>query len=86
MAACSAYPSAVASLEPVTPLGLAFNNDQSSLGELAAEASAEDFMVNHAGAVYQKNLGPRTDELAKRITSFDPDKSWEKVVVESPMR
>jgi hypothetical protein len=42
------------------------------------------FMVNHAGTVYQKNLGPNTDELAKRITSFDPDKSWEKVSVESP--
>jgi hypothetical protein len=42
------------------------------------------FMVNHAGTVYQKNLGPRTDELAKRITSFDPDKSWEKVSVDSP--
>jgi len=42
------------------------------------------FMVNHAGTVYQKNLGPRTDELAKRITSFDPDQSWTKVSVESP--
>jgi hypothetical protein len=42
------------------------------------------FMVNHAGTVYQKNLGPNTDELAKRITSFDPDKSWEKVSVDNP--
>lgn len=24
--------------------------------------------------------------LAKRITSFDPDKSWEKVSVESPVQ
>jgi hypothetical protein len=44
------------------------------------------FMVNHAGTVYQKNLGPGTDELAKRITSFDPDKSWEKVSVDSPVQ
>jgi hypothetical protein len=42
------------------------------------------FMVNHAGTVYQKNLGPNTDEVAKRITAFDPDKSWTKVSVESP--
>jgi hypothetical protein len=42
------------------------------------------FMVNHAGTLYQKNLGPNTDGLAKRITSFDPDQSWEKVSVESP--
>jgi hypothetical protein len=44
------------------------------------------FIVNHAGTVYQKNLGPNTDELAKRITSFDPDKSWTKVSVESPVQ
>ena len=44
------------------------------------------FMVNHAGTVYQKNLGPNTDEFAKRITSFDPDRSWEKVSVESPVQ
>jgi hypothetical protein len=42
------------------------------------------FIVNHAGTVYQKNLGPDTAELAKRITAFDPDKSWTKVSVESP--
>ena len=44
------------------------------------------FMVNHAGTVYQKNLGPNTDELAKRITSFDPDRSWEKVSAERPVQ
>lgn len=44
------------------------------------------FIVNHAGTVYQKNLGPDTAELAKRITSFDPDKSWTKVSVESPVQ
>jgi hypothetical protein len=42
------------------------------------------FIVNHAGTVYQKNLGPDTAELAKHITAFDPDKSWTKVSVESP--
>lgn len=37
------------------------------------------FLVNHAGVVYQKDLGPDTVELAKRVTSFDPDQSWKKV-------
>jgi len=36
------------------------------------------FMVNHEGVVYEKNLGRKTAELAARITSFDPDASWEK--------
>ncbi|MBI5260665.1 MAG: DUF2950 domain-containing protein [Bradyrhizobium sp.] len=37
------------------------------------------FVVNHAGAVYQKDLGPRTAELARRMTAFDPDRTWSKV-------
>ncbi|HLG85103.1 MAG TPA: DUF2950 domain-containing protein [Bradyrhizobium sp.] len=44
------------------------------------------FIVNHAGIVYQKNLGIDTTELAKHITSFDPDKSWTRVSVESPVQ
>jgi len=37
------------------------------------------FLVNHDGVVYEKDLGKNTLELAKKITSFDPDKSWKKV-------
>jgi hypothetical protein len=36
------------------------------------------FMVNHEGVVYEKNLGRKTAELAVKITSFNPDASWEK--------
>ena len=36
------------------------------------------FIVNHEGVVYQKDLGPRTVELAPAIGSFDPDPSWQK--------
>lgn len=36
------------------------------------------FIVNQDGAVYQKNLGPGTPAIARRITSFDPDASWTK--------
>jgi hypothetical protein len=39
------------------------------------------FLVNHTGAVFQKDLGPRTTKLAERITSFNPDQTWKKVVV-----
>ena len=37
------------------------------------------FMVNHAGTVYQKDLGTRTESIAKRIYLFDPDQTWKKV-------
>ncbi len=37
------------------------------------------FIVNHAGTVYEKDLGPDTPKLAKRIVSFNPDKTWKKV-------
>jgi len=42
------------------------------------------FMVNHAGIVYQKDLGERTEIIAKRITLFDPDQTWKKVDVANP--
>jgi hypothetical protein len=37
------------------------------------------FLINHDGVVYQKDLGKNTLELAKKMTSFDPDKTWKKV-------
>ena len=37
------------------------------------------FVVNHGGTVYQKDLGPRTNSIASRITLFDPDQTWKKV-------
>jgi hypothetical protein len=37
------------------------------------------FLVNHAGTVYQKDLGPDTARLAERMTSFNPDPSWQKI-------
>jgi hypothetical protein len=42
------------------------------------------FMVNHAGTVYQKDLGQRTAIIAKRVSLFDPDQTWKKVDVASP--
>ena len=42
------------------------------------------FMVNHAGTVYQKDLGKRTEIIAKRIMLFDPDQTWRKVDATKP--
>jgi hypothetical protein len=42
------------------------------------------FVVNHAGVVYQKDLGAQTEVIAKRVKSFDPDQTWKKVEVTSP--
>ncbi|MGY3484615.1 hypothetical protein ACVW1C_002498 [Bradyrhizobium sp. USDA 4011] len=42
------------------------------------------FMVNHAGTVYQKDLGKRTGIIAKRIMLFDPDQTWRKVDAAKP--
>jgi hypothetical protein len=40
----------------------------------------QTFMVSHDGVVYQKDLGPRTLELAGAIELFNPDKSWTPVL------
>ena len=37
------------------------------------------FMVNHDGTVFQKDLGTRTERIARRIESFAPDATWQKV-------
>lgn len=36
----------------------------------------QTFIVSHDGVVYQKDLGPKTDELANAIDRYNPDKSW----------
>lgn len=37
------------------------------------------FIVNHDGVVFEKDLGPKTTELARAMKTFDPDESWRKV-------
>jgi len=36
------------------------------------------FIVNQEGVVYQKDLGKKTDTLAKAMKEFNPDSSWQK--------
>jgi hypothetical protein len=40
----------------------------------------QTFMVSNDGVVYQKDLGPKTLELAGAIDRFNPDKSWTPVL------
>jgi hypothetical protein len=43
------------------------------------ETGVMTLMVNHAGQVYQKNLGTETERLAKQLSTFNPDATWQKV-------
>jgi len=40
------------------------------------------FMVSNDGVVYQKDLGPDSVEIAKKIDRFNPDKTWTPVAEE----
>lgn len=37
------------------------------------------FIVNQRGRVYQKNLGPKTAEIARAMKEYDPDLTWKLV-------
>ena len=37
------------------------------------------FVVNHDGIVHEKDLGPETDAAARKMTRYNPDKSWRRV-------
>jgi hypothetical protein len=34
------------------------------------------FIVNQQGRVYQKNLGPHTDKIARDMSTYDPEPTW----------
>ena len=40
------------------------------------------FIVSHDGAVYEKDLGPKTLDEFKNMERFNPDKSWTPVPAE----
>lgn len=40
------------------------------------------FIMNQDGVVYQKDLGPGTNEIAGAMTSFDPGDGWTEVAVQ----
>jgi hypothetical protein len=43
------------------------------------ETGVMTFIVSKDQIVYQKDLGPQTDAIARAMTSFNPDSSWTKV-------
>jgi hypothetical protein len=40
------------------------------------ESGVMTFIVNQQGRVYQKDLGPNTAKIARKMTAYDPDQSW----------
>jgi hypothetical protein len=47
-------------------------------------SGVKTFVVNHAGTVYEKDLGPRTESMVNRVSLFDPDQTWKKVDAAKP--
>jgi hypothetical protein len=43
-----------------------------------ANSGVMTFIVNQEGVVYQRDLGPDTEQLVKSMTVFDPGPGWEK--------
>jgi hypothetical protein len=39
----------------------------------------QTFMTSHAGVVYQRNLGPATNRIARGLQTFNPEPGWEEV-------
>ncbi|MGZ6140049.1 MAG: DUF2950 domain-containing protein [Myxococcaceae bacterium] len=44
-----------------------------------ASSGVMTFIVNQAGVVYEKDLGPKTASIAAAMKTFDPDGSWKVV-------
>jgi hypothetical protein len=36
------------------------------------------FIVSHDGVVYQKDLGPKTPQIAEAMKTYNPDRTWQK--------
>lgn len=49
------------------------------------QTGVKSFMISHDGKVYEKDFGPNTPALIKRVKIFDPDKSWQKVALPEPL-
>ena len=40
------------------------------------DSGVMSFMISHEGEVFEKDLGPQGEQIARTMTSFDPDSSW----------
>ncbi|WP_271411406.1 DUF2950 domain-containing protein [Pseudomonas sp. Q1-7] len=43
------------------------------------DSGVMSFMISHEGQLFQKDLGPDSETLAKAMKTFDPDSSWDEV-------
>jgi hypothetical protein len=43
------------------------------------DSGVMSFMISHDGEVFEKDLGPGSEKLAKAMPRFDPDSSWQEV-------
>ena len=44
-----------------------------------ANSGMMSFIINQDGILYQKDLGPKTADLANALDEYDPDKTWARV-------
>ncbi len=42
------------------------------------------FVVNHQGKIYQKDLGPKTAQIAAAMNEYNPDSTWAPAETEQP--
>ncbi|WP_375738824.1 DUF2950 domain-containing protein [Pseudomonas boanensis] len=45
------------------------------------DSGVMSFMISHDGQVFEKDLGPDGEKLAKALPRFDPDSSWDETKV-----
>jgi hypothetical protein len=43
------------------------------------------FLVNHEGAIFEKDLGSQTGEIVESMTEFNPDDTWQRAKVDDPV-
>ncbi|MOA67966.1 hypothetical protein D3C78_1953680 [compost metagenome] len=43
------------------------------------DSGVMSFMISHEGRIFEKDLGPDSEKLAKAMPLFDPDSSWDEV-------
>ena len=41
------------------------------------------FMISHDGQIFEKDLGPDAEKLARAMKQFDPDDSWNETPAEA---
>lgn len=48
------------------------------------DSGVMSFMISHEGQVFEKDLGPESEQQALAMTRFDPDSSWHEVDEAAP--